>query len=120
MIRFIFISFFFLIFTSVLSANAAAQFGSVGKWPSQHKWPQTDFSQSTVSAREFKSGGPPKDGIPSIDNPKFIAVSQAKYDLKEPVIALEINGDIRAQSGVFERNATYSAPGAAAWCKYEL
>ncbi|MGB1027120.1 MAG: hypothetical protein ACPGYL_11230, partial [Rhodospirillaceae bacterium] len=39
------------------------------------EWPQTDFSKSTVEFGTILSGGPPKDGIPSIDDPKFKPVS---------------------------------------------
>ena len=63
----------------------------------ERAWPQTDFSQSSVAFEEILSGGPPKDGIPSIDDPQFVAVSEHK-DLvpTEPVIGLSINGDARA------------------------
>jgi hypothetical protein len=38
----------------------------------------TDFSRATVSFSEIISGGPPKDGIPSIDNPRFVDTDAAK------------------------------------------
>ncbi|MEP1205882.1 MAG: DUF3179 domain-containing protein [Rhizobiaceae bacterium] len=58
---------------------------------------RTDFSQKTVNFAEILSGGPPKDGIPPIDNPKFEPVASiANLDDREPVIGLEINGDARA------------------------
>ena len=45
----------------------------------QREWPQTDFStalqRAGVSARSC-SGGPPKDGIPAIDDPGFVAAAQ--------------------------------------------
>lgn len=58
---------------------------------------KTDFSKTSIDLREVLSGGPPKDGIPPIDNPKFETVSSVS-DLgdQEPVIGLEINGDARA------------------------
>ena len=60
-------------------------------------WPKTDFSKTSVDFSEILSGGPPKDGIPSIDDPKFAAVS-AITDLAatEPVVGLAVNGDARA------------------------
>lgn len=60
-------------------------------------WADTDFSKTSVDFKEILSGGPPKDGIPSIDNPIFKAVSEIT-DLTdtEPVVGLEINGDARA------------------------
>ena len=59
---------------------------------------RTDFSQRIVPYSEFISGGPPKDGIPSIDNPKFISVIEADQWLAdpEPVQMVNINGDARA------------------------
>jgi hypothetical protein len=59
---------------------------------------KTDFSQRSVPYTEFISGGPPKDGIPSIDNPKFVSVVEADQWLAdtEPVQMVDINGDARA------------------------
>ena len=58
---------------------------------------KTDFTQYSVNLSEIKSGGPPKDGIPSIDNPEFEAIQEySGLDPMEPVIGLEINGDARA------------------------
>ena len=58
---------------------------------------RTDFSKKTVNFAKILSGGPPKDGIPPIDNPKFEPVANiANLKDREPVIGLEINGDARA------------------------
>ncbi len=59
---------------------------------------RTDFSRHSVPFDEIMSGGPPRDGIPPIDNPKFIDVSDPPSYMKEnePVISVEINGDARA------------------------
>lgn len=57
----------------------------------------TDFSKHSIDYGEILSGGPPKDGIPSIDDPVFTPVAQdTDLDDKEPVIGLEIDGDARA------------------------
>ena len=52
----------------------------------------------TVPLDQIVSGGPPPDGIPSIDNPKFISVQEASKFLEdsELVLGLNINGDIRS------------------------
>jgi hypothetical protein len=62
------------------------------------QWPKTDFTRRTVDLGEIQSGGPPKDGIPAIDRPQFVAVDAAKAWLKrkEPVIALRLQGERRA------------------------
>jgi hypothetical protein len=54
--------------------------------------------KSIVPFDQIVSGGPPPDGIPSIDNPKFTTVKEADQTLKdsELVVGLKINGDIRA------------------------
>lgn len=53
---------------------------------------------SIVPLDQIVSGGPPPDGIPSIDNPKFVSVREADKYLEdsELVLALNINGDVRA------------------------
>ena len=67
------------------------------------EWPGTDFSRHTVPLEEIKSGGPPKDGIRSIDMPRFEQLSDgaatgwaAGIGNAEPVISLVIGGDARA------------------------
>ena len=61
------------------------------------EWPNTDFSRKSIDFKDIFSGGPPKDGIPSIDRPQFVPVAQVR-DLAdtEPVIGIIINGDARA------------------------
>jgi hypothetical protein len=54
--------------------------------------------KSVVPLDQIVSGGPAPDGIPSIDNPKFMSVKEADKLLKdsELLVGLNINGDIRA------------------------
>ncbi|MBI2582713.1 DUF3179 domain-containing protein [Candidatus Azambacteria bacterium] len=49
----------------------------------------TDNVKHSIPLAEIIGGGPPKDGIPSIDNPKFLSVAEANSWLKddEPGIA---------------------------------
>lgn len=62
-----------------------------------YEWPRTDFSRHSVGLDEIVSGGPPKDGIPPIDEPVFVQADAARHlDPREPVIGLIINGDARA------------------------
>jgi hypothetical protein len=58
----------------------------------------TDFSRHTISYREVFSGGPPKDGIPAIDAPQFVAVAEADEWLRpqEPVVLVQADDDARA------------------------
>jgi hypothetical protein len=51
-----------------------------------------------VPLDQIVSGGPPPDGIPSIDNPKFLSVVDASKFLKDSdlVVGLTINGQTKA------------------------
>jgi hypothetical protein len=66
--------------------------------PDRTGWPRTDFSRRTVELAQIESGGPPKDGIPAIDRPRFVGVREARAWLKprEPVIVLRIGAKARA------------------------
>ena len=57
-----------------------------------HEWPNTDFDQTSVDNWvEILSGGPPKDGIPALDNPDFKpVVGETALTPREPVITVEI------------------------------
>ena len=58
----------------------------------------TDFTRTTISFDEIMTGGPPKDGIPAIDDPQFESVADADgwLDDLEPVQVVDLNGDARA------------------------
>jgi len=64
----------------------------------ERQWPKTDFSKTTINVEEIISGGPPKDGIPAIDDPEFVSVNTAGRWLhpQEPVIVLEYKDRARA------------------------
>lgn len=59
---------------------------------------ETNWEKHTIPYDEFVSGGPPRDGIPSIENPEFISLHEAKDWLspEEPVMVVDIDGDARA------------------------
>ena len=59
---------------------------------------EKEGGNSIVPLDQIVSGGPPPDGIPSIDDPKFISVQEANSRLEdsELILGLNINGDIRA------------------------
>ena len=60
-------------------------------------WDGTDFTQVSIPLGEIMSGGPPKDGIPSIDKPEFKPIGEISDIVdREPVVGLDINGDARA------------------------
>jgi len=58
---------------------------------------ETDGLKHVIPLDKIKGGGPPKDGIPSIDDPKFAEVQGSQFVRdSDVVIGLEINGDARA------------------------
>ena len=58
------------------------------------EFPKNNFENSIISLNEIISGGPPRDGIPPIDNPKFLPKND-EIGLEEPVIFLEINNEAK-------------------------
>lgn len=58
---------------------------------------ETDFSTHSAPLDEFVGGGPPKDGIPSIDDPDFVSVGEADGFLaaREPIAVVELGGEVR-------------------------
>ena len=63
----------------------------------KHEWPKTDFAKTSVDFKEIMSGGPPKDGIPAIDDPKFVPVAEID-DIAptEPVVGITLGGETKA------------------------
>lgn len=69
--------------------------GQVERW--RVEWPNTKFQEHEVKLEEIVDGGPPKDGIPAITGPGFFyAKDVAVFSSREPVVALEVNGEARA------------------------
>ncbi|MFQ5984490.1 MAG: DUF3179 domain-containing protein [Alphaproteobacteria bacterium] len=77
-----------------LAMAAGVALALPGSWT--YEWPKTDFSKHSVDLDEILSGGPPKDGIPSIDHPAFLPLSEVT-DLpdREPVIGFQVGDDVR-------------------------
>jgi hypothetical protein len=80
-----------LLLWSAIATGAAAD---PSFW--KHEWPDTDFSNTSVSNWvEVISGGPPKDGIPALSDPQFVEVAQKEgIAPTEPVITVEIDGEL--------------------------
>lgn len=56
-----------------------------------------DLKQISIPAEKILSGGPPKDGIPSLDQPKFMDASQAAYmQAGDKVIGISEGGTAKA------------------------
>ena len=58
----------------------------------------TDFTKHSIPYSDVLSGGPPKDGIPAVDDPKYVSISEADEWLRpiEPVVSVEVDGQGRA------------------------
>ena len=82
-------------------------------YPKTNGWTKTEEQNSTtenyptlnnfklkklqIPADEIKKGGPPRDGIPSIDQPQFISVDEVDFiGDDELVLGININGTQRA------------------------
>ena len=72
------------------SGSTAIQIASSAEW-------KTDFGKAIVPLFEIQSGGPPKDGIPAIDEPRFETASQIEnLGESEPVMVLRHGSEVRA------------------------
>lgn len=76
----------------IVSLSATAASADPNFW--RYEWPDTDFSTTTIDNwTEIMSGGPPKDGIPALDDPSFIpAADETRIGDREAVITVEIDG----------------------------
>ena len=71
-----------LLFSLLLAGNASADTKN-----------NFDLSNSLIPSKDILIGGPPRDGIPSIDNPKFLKANAAKFIRPaDRVIGITING----------------------------
>lgn len=79
------------------SANSLVRSGAGESDPRFPGW-RTNTAKHSVDLDEIVGGGPPKDGIPAINQPWFESVANARQWLRdnEPVIALELGGKARA------------------------
>ncbi len=78
-----------LLFVAAFSTPSSAQ--------GQDYW-RTDFDKTVVDMDEVVSGGPPKDGIPAIDRPRFVSVEEADdwIEDREPVAIVRMGGEVKA------------------------
>ncbi|GAB5519109.1 MAG: DUF3179 domain-containing protein [Rhodothermales bacterium] len=57
----------------------------------------TDTAKRIIDFNELVSGGPPKDGIPAIDNPRFDSQRRARrwVEPQEPMLVVALNGEVK-------------------------
>ena len=82
---------FFAAAAFIATAQAAAASPEFWKF----EWPDTDFTKTSVGWTEIMSGGPPKDGIPALDEVVFLKVAdESKLTDREAVITVELEGSL--------------------------
>ncbi len=73
-------------------AAGAALAGPAERWRAE--WPRTDFSRHAVDLGSIRSGGPPRDGIPALSDPRMIpAAEAAELSAREGVVTVAIAGE---------------------------
>ncbi|MGB1289069.1 MAG: DUF3179 domain-containing protein, partial [Aggregatilineales bacterium] len=92
---------FIVLFSSWQDVSAQATDGSDQCAPNRLRpgFENTDFCNNNIESwDEIISGGPPKDGIPAVNDPDMESVEEASGWLvdRSPVIAVEIDGEARA------------------------
>lgn len=55
-----------------------------------------DVANASVPTQAIQRGGPPKDGIPAIDRPKFISAGQARLAEDDRILGVMLDGRARA------------------------
>lgn len=85
---------FFLVVATSCAGSTGPQRREDPRFPG---W-RTNMARRSIDLGELTRGGPPKDGIPAIDRPRFETVKGASAWLRAnaPVVALEVDGAARA------------------------
>jgi len=86
-----------LVLISLIAVQPAwAQSRDEARLRGSDRW-ETDFSVASVRLSEIVSGGPPKDGIPAIERPRFESVDAAASWLgdRDPILIVEIDGVVK-------------------------
>ena len=83
-----------LLLAAGLSLVVTSAFANPSRW--SFEWPNTQFENTSITDwTEILSGGPPKDGIPAIDDPVMVPIKEgAQIGEREPVITVEIEGEL--------------------------
>ncbi len=83
-----------ILLSAFLSLSYAQSHGYLPK----REFPKTDFDDISIDLNTILPGGPPRDGIPAIDNPKFVSIEDSFEWLgdQEPVVSFFDADDARA------------------------
>lgn len=64
--------------------------------PDPEQYNGFDVANATIPIEAIQRGGPPRDGIPSIDAPKFVSAENGGLQNTDRILGLNINGVTRA------------------------
>lgn len=64
--------------------------------PDPEQYNGFDVSNASIPVQAIQRGGPPRDGIPSIDAPKFVTAAQGGLQDADRILGLNLNGVARA------------------------
>jgi hypothetical protein len=80
-----------------ITLSACGQGAPSAEDPGASRTEAGSTSEPLVDPEDIISGGPPPDGIPPIDDPRFLAPADATFLIdREPVLAVEIGGEAKA------------------------
>ena len=82
----------------LISENSVASSGESSPVDSFELAPmETDGVKHLIPLDKIRGGGPPKDGIPSIDNPVFVGVDESRFmSDSDTVVGVEMHGETKA------------------------
>ena len=78
-----------LIVSVLLAALVVVPFAAAAGAPDPAAYNGFDVSEATIPLSAIERGGPPKDGIPALDRPKFVAAADAQLRPDDRVLALK-------------------------------
>jgi hypothetical protein len=82
------------LFVSALAATASAL--ALAATPDRAAYNGFDVTGALIPIGAIERGGPPKDGIPAIDRPQFVAAAKAGLRADDRVLGLAFNGVTKA------------------------
>lgn len=86
-----------LLFSACSSAGPTAEDRTSKPGEARTESTPSPLPSPLVNPADLLPGGPPPDGIPPIDHPKFLHVADAGFlTPQEPVLAVEVNGQAKA------------------------
>jgi len=83
--------------TSLLALTIVASAGTAqAAAPDPTQFNGFDVANASVPTQAIQRGGPPKDGIPAIDRPKFVPAGAVRLADEDRVLGVALNGVARA------------------------